>query len=284
MRAIGPFVLALALAAPGTLAAEAAVVASGQRPFQIAATAALDELDDGEFVDAGALRARKDAIASARVVVSIGPLAGGSVARALSDDGRVVAVLTPRMMGLPSPRTIVIPLDPSPEDVIAVIRATLPEVQRIGVLVGAKGPSKSALRAAGDAQGVQVVASDPNASLGAALDDLLPSVEAIWVDRSARSVAHPEAMRLLLRRAEDAAVPVVGAKKAHVLAGALLAVVPDPRRHGEAAGQVARRLLRGEAVDEVKAPRGAVLLNGKQAARLGLKTPSSLRSRVQTLR
>lgn len=273
------------LFAAGAYAEEAAVVASGQRPFQVAARSALRTLGPaGTSLDAGQLRKDPKGLADASVIVSIGPLASGMVARALPPEGRVVAVLTPRTMGLPPTRTLLIPLDPSPDDVFSVIKDVLPETRRVGVLTGQSGPSRATLQADGRRHGIDVVVADDDANVTRSLDELLPVVEVLWVDRSARITADREAMTLLFTRAEDAAVPVVGAKKTHVLQGATFAVVPDPAQQGEVAGEVARRLLAGEVVRRVAAPRGAVLWNSVAAERHGAKLTRGVERRARVVR
>ncbi len=263
----------------------AAVVASGQRPFQEAAKAALGELHgEGELHDATALRAGTAALDDSTVVVSIGPLAGGSVARGLPKNARVVAVLTPRLMGLPPTRTLIVPLDPSPDDVIAVTGRLLPNAKRLGVLVGSDGPSPAELQRIGRRHGLFVVATKRDEALSAALDRLLASVDVLWVDRSHPAVADPESMKLVLARSADAGRPVIGSSKTHVLAGALFAVVPDPAGHGRVAGDIARRLLAGESVRAVPTPEGTVVLSSRAARVYGARVPSELKARVEDVR
>lgn len=277
--------LSAALPARPTAAANAAVVASSQRPFQEAARAALGRLEgDGKLHDATAIRAGTGTIEGSNVVVSIGPLAGGSVARELPPNARVVAVLTPRLMGLPPNRTLVVPLDPAPDDVVEVTKRLLPKAKRVGVLVGSSGPSPQELADIGRRYGLEVIASTRGEALTAALDRLLPSVDVLWVDRSHAAVRDPESMKLVLARSADAGRPVVGSSKTHVLAGALFAVVPDPARHGEVAGDIARRLLAGENVRLVPTPRGTIVLSSRAARAYGSSVPPDLKARVEDVR
>lgn len=274
-----------ALAARPAHSSAAAVVASSQRPFQEAARAALDELGgDGTLHDATAIRAGSSSIDQASVVVSIGPLAGGSVARGLPPNAHVVAVLTPRLMGLPPNRTLVVPLDPAPDEVIEVTKRLLPKAKRLGVLVGSGGPSPETLSQIGLRYGLEVVTSAPGEALTAALDRIIPDVDVLWVDRSHPAVGDPESMKLVLARSADAGRPVVGSSKTHVLAGALFAVVPDPARHGEVAGALARRLLAGENIRLVPAPLGTVVVSSRAARAHGATVPSDLKGRVEDVR
>lgn len=271
--------------APPAAAGAAAVVASGQRPFQEAASAALAELDgDGTLHDATAIRGSSTELQDSVVVVSIGPLAGGSVAKRLPADARVVAVLTPRLMGLPPDRTLIVPLDPSADDVIEVTKRVLPKARRLGVLVGADSAPASELSSIGRRHGLEVIVAERDEALTAALDRLLPQVDVLWVDRSHTAVADPEAMKLVLTRSVDAGRPVVGSSKTHVLGGALFAVVPDPSGHGKVAGDIARRLLRGETVRIVPSPRGTVVLSSRAARTYGARVPPDLKGRVQDVR
>lgn len=284
---VGPSALALALAlvAPAALGKSAAVVASSQRPFQEAAEAALSELSGaGALHDATALRTGTASLETAPVVISIGPLAGGTVAEKLPANARVIAVLTPRLMGLPPERTLVLPLDPAPEEVLEVTRRLLPRAKRVGVLTGSAGPSASQLADVGRRHGFEVLSSGREEALSAALDRMLPSVDVLWVDRSHAAVADPESMKLVLARCADAGRPVVGSSKTHVLAGALFAVVPNPARHGEVAGHLARRLLAGENVRLVPTPPGTVLLSTKAAQRFDATVPAELKGRIEEVR
>lgn len=277
--------LTVALSARPARSATAAVVASGQRPFQEAARAALGELDgEGTLHDATAIRAGNASIEESTVVVSIGPLAGGSVARGLPANARVVAVLTPRLMGLPPNRTLVVPLDPAPDEVVEVTKRLLPKAKRLGVLVGSGGPSPDVLSQVARRYGLEVVTSARGEALTAALDRMLPSVDVLWVDRSHPAVADPESMKLVLARSADAGRPVVGSSRTHVIAGALFAVVPDPARHGEVAGDIARRLLAGENVRLVPTPPGTIVLSSRSARAYGASVPSELKGRVEEVR
>ena len=151
--------LVVLVAAPA-FAKSAAVVASSQRPFQQAAEAALAELGGaGSLHDATALRTGTASLEASKVIISIGPLAGGTVARELPADARVIAVLTPRLMGLPPSRTLVVPLDPTPDEVLEVTRRLLPKAKRIGVLVGSAGPSSAQLHVVGRRHGLEVLSA-----------------------------------------------------------------------------------------------------------------------------
>lgn len=290
MRAFLPsltlVVVATPLLASGHAVAESvAVVASAQRPFQEAARAALGELDgNGTLYDATAVRQDSSAVRDSEVIISIGPLAGGGVAHGLSPDAFVIAILTPRLMGLPEERTVIVPLDPSPDDVLDVTRRLLPGKTRVGVLLGKSGPPASELAATGRRFGLEIVASDRKERLTSALDRLLPVVDVLWVDRSHAAVRDAEAMKLVLARSADAGRPVIGSSKNHVLAGALFAVVPDPASHGKVAGELARRMGAGERVRVVPVPPGTVVWSSRAASAYGARVPRELTGRVEHVR
>jgi hypothetical protein len=271
------WLLAAMLFASSSYAQRAVIVASQQRPFQLAAKAALARLgSDAIVIDARGVKDHAAALAGAEVLIAVGPLAARAAAREVGPGARVLAILTPRLMGLPPNRTLTLPLHPGPAEVLTVIKAAVPGAARVAVLADAGGPSISELKAGGKSVGLEVSRANNGETLSAAVDRLLPSADALWLDRSHPAHKDPEALQLLLHRAADRQLPVVGANKTALRAGALLAVVPDPTRHGQAAGQIAKKLLAGEAADTSGVALGTILINRSTMRTLGIAVPSTV--------
>lgn len=263
------------IAAEASASNEALVVASEQKPFLDAQQAAVEALSGhGKEMQATELRARAAEVSGARVVVSVGPLASRRAAPALGPDARIVACLTPSLTGLPPGRSFVVPLNASPTDVLDVLKRALPAARRVGVLIG-DSDDVGGITVAARAKKI-TVDLEREASTQAIAERLLQSSDVLWVHPSHPVARDPEALQLLLNRAFDRGVPVVGGSRTMVLQGALFALVPEPAEHGRIAGEVAERLLRGERVGDVPSPRGRVVLNGRVARALKLALPAAV--------
>lgn len=273
-----PAVLVAALASFSLpLRAERAyVVTSDQPAFAEAAKAALDVLGS----DAALVRAddaAKISIASADVVVAVGPLAA-RLASSVAGEGRprIVACLTPRA----GPGAVSVPLQPSSDDVFLILRQVLPSVRRVGVFPS-EGRSADELAAAARHHGLEVVLPKAGENFAAAADRLVGASDAMWID-DLQAVPSGGAS-LVVKKASEQQKHVVGPNRATVLQGAFFAVVPNPMAHGHAAGAAARSVLEGSAVGSIEAPAGRLVINGTLARQFQTKLSPVLASRTETV-
>lgn len=249
------------------------VVASDQPAFITAARAALAELGGaGELLhaDDGA----KARLASARVVVAVGPLAG-RLAGASTPDGRLVACLTPLKGG---GQTVAVPLQPSPADVFMIVRQVLPSVRKVGVFPG-PGRSDGDITASARLHGLDVELARDDEAFATAVDRLVAGTDAIWID-DLQAIPNGGAA-LVVKKASERKKQVVGPNRATVIQGAFFAVVPDPVAHGRAAGEAALHLLNGDDVKAVPPPLGHIVMNGGLARAFKTKLPPALAQRAE---
>lgn len=257
-------------AASSALAQKTYVVTSDQPAFTEAARAAVEALGSG----AELLRADDDAkaaVANADVVVAVGPLAARVVGSA-APRRRLVTCLIPHGVD----DTLTVPLQAAAADVLLLVRQVLPTVRKVGVFPGADR-SASEVTSGARAQGLDVELARPGEPFAAAVDRLLGSTDAIWID-DLRAVPNGGAA-LVVKKASELRKPVVGPNRATVLQGAFFAVVPDPSAHGRAAGEAALQLLKGQDVLAVPPPLGRVVINAALARALQVKLGPALARR-----
>jgi hypothetical protein len=270
--------LSLVSSAPA-LAQRAYVVASDQPAFTEAAKAAAQVLGaEGTVLRAD--DAAKAAIAGARVVVAVGPLAERLVGGAIASDAQAVACLMSRSASLPAARTVSVPLLPSLTEVMALVRTVLPTARKVGVFAAGGRPEADIADAARQS-GLEALFPKNGEAFAAAVDRLVNAADVVFIEDVG---AIPSGgAQLVVKKASDAHKQVVGPNRATVLNGALFAVVPDPVAHGVAAGEAAARLLRGEEVRSVPPPAGRIVINGALARTLGVKLPQTLAKRAETV-
>jgi hypothetical protein len=272
-------VVATVGAAPSAAAQKAYVVASDQPAFAEAARAALEALGgDGALLRAD--DSAKSVVGGAEIVIAVGPLAERVVGSSINGSAHAIAVLTPRAGSLPAGRTLSVPLYPSAQDVLSLVRRLLPSVQKLAVFP-APGRGDGEIAAAAREAGITVAMPRSSEPFAAALDRLVEVADAVWIEDVAALPAGGAA--LVVKKATDAHKQVVGPNRATVLQGAFFAVVPDPVAHGRAAGEAAARMLRGEDLRSVSPPTGRVVVNGALSRTMNVKLPPDIARRAETV-
>lgn len=269
--------MVLALALPAR-AAGTFIITSDQPAFAEAARAAAAVLPGAKVLRAD--ESAKDAVASADLVVVVGPLAERLVGASLPSGARAVAVLTPRASSLPVARSISVPVAAAASDVLGLLRVVVPSARKVAVFPAASGDA-SVLADAIRAVGMEPVLPRAGEPFASAVDRLVAASDVVWIEDTSAVPAGGGA--LVVKSATDAGKHVVGPNRATVLQGALYAVVPDPTTHGRAAGEVALRLLAGEQIGAVPPPEGRVVLNAARARALGLKLPQAVARRAESV-
>jgi hypothetical protein len=267
---------ALFAARPARAGERAYVVASDQPAFTEAARAAVEAIgSDAELLRAD--ESAKASLASATVVVAVGPLAARLVVGAMPVKSRLVACLTPRAA---AERAVAVPLQASPQDVFAIVRQVIPTARKLGVFP-APGRADADLFDAARANGIQIELPRSGEPFTAAVDRLLGVTDAIWID-DIQSIPNGGAA-LIVKKASEQRKLVIGPNRATVLQGAFFAVVPDPAAHGRAAGEAALHLLKGDDVRAVPPPLGRVVINGALAKAFQTKLTPMLARRSETV-
>jgi ABC-type uncharacterized transport system substrate-binding protein len=267
-------VVAILLAQTPAPIGEALIVVSDQSVFQTAAAGARRTLPNARTIAADALTAEETQAAS--VVVAIGPLAIRALSKQeLPASVPVVACLAPAARGLPS-SSIVIPLYPSTKDVLTTVREIVPRAKRIGIFRTSTHPFS---RSDAEALGFAVVEPDGSLAVLSAIDSVVAKTDVIWVVDPSVFGRETVALEYLVKSAVARGVPVVGANRAMVEGGALMALVPDPERVGAAAGTLASALQRDSPLPETPSTT-QVLVGDRALKRYALTVPSRLEGRV----
>ncbi|WP_230976734.1 ABC transporter substrate-binding protein [Pseudothauera rhizosphaerae] len=254
----------------GTFAEALAAAAGGRHRIELAGN-----LEDG--VDAAVLE-------RAAVIVAAGAPAMDEIARRGTRPTLGVLVGRSQFDGLrrdlPNARLSAIVLDQPAERHLALVRAILPDAQRVGILFGPASSSLApafgdAARSAGLALGGQHISTA--GELLPALERLLESSDALLA-LADPLVSGPTAARTLLLTSYRYRRPVFAYSRAYVEAGALAAVFSTPE---DAAREVAAWLdgaprSGSPQLPDVRAPRGFDIAINRQVARaLGLEVPDN---------
>ena len=251
------------------------MVSSDQPAFAEAAKAALEALGSS----AELLRAddsARERLASASVIVAVGPLADRIVSAAAGSRSRVVECLTPKATAA---RSLSVPLRPSASEVTSLVKVLLPTTHKLAVFA----PAALQAEVSQSARDAGLEASFPAAdeAFGSAVDRLVDAADVVWI--ADLSAVPNGGAALVIKRATDARKMVVGPNRGTVQQGAFFAVVPDPVAHGRAAGAAALRLLKGEDVTSLAPPSGRIVVNGALARTLAVKLPPALQRRTETV-
>lgn len=279
----------LALAAAPAAAARVAVVLSDdsapyQEVYQVI-RAYLDARNEARLVYADSLTA--DSLNEARVAVGVGVRAAEALA-ALADRPPVLAVLVPRAWYLKTGRARLsdggrrvasaIYLDQPVEREARLIRLALPEVRRVGVLLGADEAGLAAeLGEALRAQGLSLVQQTlaPGARLIGPLETVLSGADLLLAVPDPQVINRNTAQSLFLTSYRYR-VPVLGYSRSLTRAGALLSLHSSPAQIGRQTAEWVDSALTGPAV-RLPAPAypaySSVSVNEQVARSLGFTLP-----------
>jgi putative tryptophan/tyrosine transport system substrate-binding protein len=191
-------------------------------------------------------------------------------------------VLNPETHGLPAPNMTGIAVRPPAETQLAMIRSTVPNRNRVGVLYDAEQSGdfiRQAHRAAKQ-QGLELlaVAVRRQEEIPTAVRALLPKIDALWLIQD-QTVVSESAIPFFLESTLDAKVPLFTFSATLVQQGALGALVLDPWTVGQQAAHIALALLNGQhsSTGLLQTPeRPQLALNLSSAEHLGLVLPPAL--------
>ncbi|MDZ4251689.1 MAG: ABC transporter substrate binding protein [Sulfuritalea sp.] len=162
-------------------------------------------------------------------------------------------------------------LDQPPWRQLELIRLALPNVRKVGMLVGAesKGQLPGFEKAAKERGFELVQAPVEPAGLFAALRSVLPDAD-VLLALPDPGVFNSQTAANILTAAYRRQVPLVGFSPAYVKAGALLALYSTPAQVGARGGELLRHALTGKALPAPQWPREfAVAVNQDVARSLG---------------
>jgi len=222
---------------------------------------------------------------------------GSSAARFAKDAGLSSPVLfsmvyDPEKHGLAAGGSVCgIAMKVSPEKTLDALEAVWPGPApkiRVGALSlkGAEDSELDSIRRALEDRGHSLVVqnlSSPD-ELEAALDRLLPGVDALWLLMAPELISNQQNLDLLLERAMDRKVAVVGISDHHARIGALLAVSADYYLEGDHAARLAKKIIQGADPEDVgvRPPENIIWsLNLKVAKEIGWEIPAMNRKRFE---
>lgn len=247
-------------------------------------------LDPGER---GREQAREALAETPRMILAIGSRAAELAREAAPAVPLVYAmVLDPESIGLPGPgQAAVVPVTGVTMDVPAerqfeLLREVLPSARRVGVLYNPLISGDAVRRAASAAksQGMtlvpQAVRSESEVLAAASL--LAPGVDALWAiaDPTVLTAVNARALVLFSLRSRK---PLLAMSEGFVRSGALAALAADPSEVGRRAGEMAVRLVRGEAPSALRPeppPSLSLFVNRASAQHLGVSLTRTLLSRA----
>lgn len=294
------------MGAPKTSPRVVAILASGHPAFLRAEEEMRHEMLAGfpraRFVtvnldEAGGEGKAREALAlGPELVIAIGSRAA-KLAREIAPDIPLVyaMVLDPAALGLPAPgRAAAVPatgvtMDVTPERQFELLLEIAPSARRIGVLYNPSISGDAVRRAAeaASARGLELVRQPvrTEAEVASAAALLGPTVDAFWAlaDPMVLTSANARAFILLSLRSGK---PLFAMSEGLVRSGAMAGLSADPAEVGRRAGEMARRVLQGEAVGRVppESPRRlAIFVNRASAAHLGLDLPADILARATTV-
>ena len=235
---------------------------------------------------AGRTYARKIRASGADLVLAVGSKAAIAAKLEIFDIPVVYSmVLHPAKYDLKAPNMTGASVKPPIGQQLNTVRALMPNLKRIGYLYD---PDKTVPLSADTISqarqlGITFVERQVRTAehVPAALRELLPDVEALWL-LSDSTVLTDESFTFLLRAAFDRHVPVIGFDPEFSRRGALISFWIDSADIGREAAHVAQTILAGSTAPPPKAvqPKQRVALNFGTAEYLGIAIPPAIQSLV----
>ena len=250
----------------------------------------LSEYDLQGDLEKGRKLARKIRASDPALVFAVGLKAAKAAQLEIVDIPVVYAmVLDPAKYGFNTPNMTGILMEVPMERQLAVIRALLPRLTRVGTLYD---PSKTAslieeAKRLLKPQGSEFVPIpiDSERDVPGALRSLLPSIDALWLVPDS-SVLTDESLRFILNTALEEHVPVIGFSREFARSGALLCLSVNYSDIGRQAGQLTLRILDGHVSLPAKPlppDRIELSLNRKTAKFLDIDIPRDLEEKADEL-
>lgn len=230
----------------------------------------------------GRMYAGKIRASGADLVLAVGSKAAIAARLEIFDIPVVYTmVLHPDKYDLKAPNMVGVSPKPPIGQQLGTLRAVMPNLKRIGYLhdPDKSPPLPSEMTAQAKQLGITFIDRQVRAAeqVPAALRDLLPDIDALWL-MSDSTVLTEESFPFLLRAAFDRHVPVIGFDPEFARQGALISFWIDPADIGREAGHVAQGILMGPAGSASKTfiPKQRMALNLGAAEYLGITIPPTV--------
>ncbi len=230
---------------------------------------------------AGKIRA-----SGAHLVLAVGTKAAIAARLEIFDIPVVYSmVLHPQKYDLKAPNLVGVPTKPPIRQQLDTLRTLMPDLKRIGYLYDPDKTSPLQGEAMAHAQhlGLTFIERQVRSAeqVPAALRELLPKVEALWLI-SDSTVLTEESFSFLLREAFDQHVPVIGFDPEFTRRGALISFWIDSSDMGRQAAYIAKHILAGSPNSPSKSslPKQRIALNLGTAEYLGIAIPPAIHNIV----
>lgn len=232
-------------------------------------------------IDLGRLRldafevARRAAVTPPSAVYCIGSKAY-IIASQLLPDQQIVLSSAINWQRLPIARNrLVVTTEMGIDAQLTLFRYFFPDVRRIGLICSRAYNHESAIAASHTAEEMNLVIVfrlvDQESDVTAALEDVLPAVDALWVIPDPIVLSGSAETRRLIARAEAAGVPVFSFSLSLLEMGATLAIAPDDATIGRQSAELLRR-AGAPAGSEAVNPAGSTIgLNLRMIEKLRLR-------------
>jgi hypothetical protein len=222
-----------------------------------------------------------DALSDSGLYVAVGMKAASALA---ARDLPTLSVFVPKAgydsLESDSARSAIY-LDQPMERHVALLRAALPDIRRVGVLYSAPPPELQSFRRVLGDKGIRLhdQAVDKKTSLNDALEHVLDKSEVLFVLPDA-GVYNPGTIRNILLAAYRRKIPLIGISQAYVKAGALCAVFTTPEQVAVQAASMIGQFAESGNLPAAQYPSEfGVSVNAQVARSLGLKIKDADRLR-----
>lgn len=229
-------------------------------------------------------------MAAPEVVVALGLRAAALVHDRLPRTPLVYALVpAPERHDLVGSWVTGVAADIAPAIELGALHALVPDVRRVGVLVGADAgdwtrDARAAARRSGLELEVAVIAGVDE--VGPRIRDLASRTDALWMPADP-AIATPEVFRFMLEQSVAHRRPLFAFASGLVQAGALAAAVPDLDWVSERIADAVRRVQSGERAGDVPATlvrRVRLFANLATARAIGREMPSDALRNVELVR
>ena len=255
--------------------------------FKSVCTAKTSRLASSELGEAEVVK--KARILKPSLILAIGMDALAKV-RTIRDVPVIyLMVLNPRSLIQDSENITGISMNVQPERQLSTLRQILPQARKIGLLFD---PDKSGFfvkraQTAASTTRIELLAKSVHSprDAAAALDGMKGHIDALWLLPDT-TVVNPGSIDLLLLSAMENRIPVFCFSEKYAEKGALFSLDVDAPEAGRQAGEMANRILAGEAVQNIGKvdARGSILtINMVVAKRLGIHLDSDLLKQASTI-
>lgn len=177
----------------------------------------------------------------------------------------------------------------SPESQLAMLRKVLPQARNVGILYSAEGsgPFIRQARTAAKELGLGIVASEAGSprEVPTLLQAMRKEIDVFWMIPDLRVIT-PETVEFFFQFSIENRIPLLSFSSKYVEKGALFSVETDAADMGRTAGEMAKKILSGKDVRDVRPLDGSkaeVTVNSHVAKKLGIPLSDEVLRRARVI-